>query len=155
MLWLQLIHVSEKKLPSLVSYVDKEGSTNHWHHKGQQLSATCYHQLQNPLKTPTYMYIRCPDILKSIAPWLPVVFVWHPWPDNISQSQNDQRDLLKSTKSLKAIQEQNNSSTNSLMPAGCQCNVKSVIFKLISRVDILNITFEIALRWLPQYFTDD
>ena len=42
---------------------------------------------------------------------------------------------------------------NSLAPGRCRCNLKLVIFT--SRVDILSISYEIALRWMPQNFTDD
>ena len=44
---------------------------------------------------------------------------------------------------------------NSLAPGRCGCNVKLVIFKLTSRVHILSIWCEIALRWMPLDFTDD
>ena len=37
---------------------------------------------------------------------------------------------------------------------GLQCN-KLVIFKLISRIDLLNISYEIVLWWMPQDLTDD
>ena len=43
---------------------------------------------------------------------------------------------------------------NSLVPARCRCNLKLVIFILMARVDILGISCEIALRWLPQDFID-
>ena len=39
---------------------------------------------------------------------------------------------------------------NSLTPGRCGCNLKSVMFKLISRIDILSISCEIAPRWMPQ-----
>ena len=44
---------------------------------------------------------------------------------------------------------------NSLAPGRCGCNLKLVIFKLTSRVDILSISCEIALRWMTQDFIDD
>ena len=44
---------------------------------------------------------------------------------------------------------------NSLVPGRWGCNLKLVIFKLTSRVDILSFSCEIALRWMPQDFTDD
>ena len=44
---------------------------------------------------------------------------------------------------------------NSLVPGRCGCNLKLVIFKLTSRVYILNISCEIALRWMPQDLTGD
>ena len=44
---------------------------------------------------------------------------------------------------------------NLLVPGRCRCNLKLVIFKLMSRVDILSISCEIALRWMPQDITDD
>ena len=44
---------------------------------------------------------------------------------------------------------------NTLAPGRCGCNLKLVIFKHTSRVDILSISCEIALRWMPQDFTDD
>ena len=44
---------------------------------------------------------------------------------------------------------------NSLVPGRCGCNLKLVIFKLTSRLDILSISCEIALRWMPKDFTDD
>ena len=43
---------------------------------------------------------------------------------------------------------------NSLVPGRCGCNLKLVIFKLTARVDILSISCEIALRWMPQDFID-
>ena len=36
-----------------------------------------------------------------------------------------------------------------LVPGRCGCNLKIVIVKLISRVDILNFFNEILLRWMP------
>ena len=33
--------------------------------------------------------------------------------------------------------------------------VKLAIFKLISKIDILSISCEIALRWMPQDLIDD
>ena len=44
---------------------------------------------------------------------------------------------------------------NSLVPGRCGWNLNLVIFKLTSRVDTLSISGEIALRWMPQDFTDD
>ena len=44
---------------------------------------------------------------------------------------------------------------NSLAPGRCGSNLKEVIFKLKSSIDILSISCGIALRWLPQVFTDD
>ena len=35
------------------------------------------------------------------------------------------------------------------------CNLKLVIFKLISEIDILSISCEIILMWMPQDLTDD
>ena len=32
----------------------------------------------------------------------------------------------------------------------CRCNLEWVIFKLISTLDIFNISWEIVLRWMPQ-----
>ena len=43
----------------------------------------------------------------------------------------------------------------SLVPGRFGCNLKLIIFKLTSRVDILSISCEIALSWMPQDFTDD
>ena len=42
---------------------------------------------------------------------------------------------------------------NSLAPGGCAGNVKLVMF--ISKIDIMNISCETALRYMPQKFTDD
>ena len=42
-----------------------------------------------------------------------------------------------------------------VVPGRGGCNLKLVIFKLTSRVDILSISREIALMWMPQDFTDD
>ena len=41
-------------------------------------------------------------------------------------------------------------------PGRCGCNLKSLILKLISRMDIyiLSISCEIALMWMPQDLTD-
>ena len=39
---------------------------------------------------------------------------------------------------------------------GWSCNLKLVFFlKLISRIDIFIISYQIALRWLPQDLTDN
>ena len=43
----------------------------------------------------------------------------------------------------------------SLVPGRSYCNRKLVIFKLISRIGILSISYESALRWMPQDLTDD
>ena len=37
----------------------------------------------------------------------------------------------------------------------CFFDLKSVIFKLMSRINILRISCEIALRWIPHDLTDD
>ena len=39
---------------------------------------------------------------------------------------------------------------NSLAPGRSGSNLKLIIFKLILRIDILSISFEFALRWMPQ-----
>ena len=39
---------------------------------------------------------------------------------------------------------------NSLAPGKCECNLKLVISKLISKADILSISYEIALRLMLQ-----
>ena len=45
---------------------------------------------------------------------------------------------------------------NSLAPGRCGCNLKLIICKLIlSRIDTLSISCEIAFRWIPQDLTDD
>ena len=44
---------------------------------------------------------------------------------------------------------------NSLAPERCDCNFELVIFKLISKIDILGISCEIALRWMLEDLTDD
>ena len=44
---------------------------------------------------------------------------------------------------------------NSLTPGICNCYLKSVIFKHISVINILNISFEIAIRWMPLDPIDD
>ena len=44
---------------------------------------------------------------------------------------------------------------NSLAPGRCGCNLKWVIFKLISRIDIVIISSEIAHRWMPWGLADD
>ena len=43
---------------------------------------------------------------------------------------------------------------NTLAPGKWSCNNKLVIFKLVSRIHILNISCEIALRSVPQGLTD-
>ena len=50
------------------------------------------------------------------------------------------------------VQEAN---VNSLAPERCFCNLKLLIFKHLSGIDILSISYEIALRWMPQDLTDD
>ena len=37
----------------------------------------------------------------------------------------------------------------------CSFNLNLVILKLRSKIYILNVSCEIALRWLPQYLMDD
>ena len=44
---------------------------------------------------------------------------------------------------------------NSLAPGRCGCYLKLVVFKLVSRINILSISCEIVLRWTPQDLTDD
>ena len=39
---------------------------------------------------------------------------------------------------------------NSLAPRRCVCNLESVIFKFIQRIDILRNSCEITIRWMPQ-----
>ena len=46
-------------------------------------------------------------------------------------------------------------SFNSLAPGRCRCNLQLIIFKLISMINILSISCEITLRWMPQNFTYD
>ena len=46
-------------------------------------------------------------------------------------------------------------SINLTAPWRYGCNINSVIFKLISRADIWGMSWEIALRWIPQDLTDD
>ena len=41
-------------------------------------------------------------------------------------------------------------SLNSLVPGRCSNNFKSLIFKLVSRIDILTISCKIAVGWVPQ-----
>ena len=44
---------------------------------------------------------------------------------------------------------------NSLTLCRCGCNIKLVIFKFMSRIDILSISCDIELSWMPQDLTDD
>ena len=44
---------------------------------------------------------------------------------------------------------------NPLAPGRWGCGFKLVILKLISRIYVLNISYDIILRWLPQDLTDD
>ena len=44
---------------------------------------------------------------------------------------------------------------NSLAPGRCSWNLKSVIFKVILRIDISSISCEIALMSMPQDLIDD
>ena len=44
---------------------------------------------------------------------------------------------------------------NQSAPAKCSCEIKLVILKLISMIDILSISCKIAFRWMPQYLIDD
>ena len=46
-------------------------------------------------------------------------------------------------------------SYNSLAAGRCGSDVQLAIFNVISRIDILSISFEIALRWMPHYLTGD
>ena len=48
-----------------------------------------------------------------------------------------------------------NTKFNSLAPGRSGSNFKLVIYKLISRIDILSISCETALRWMPQDLIDD
>ena len=43
---------------------------------------------------------------------------------------------------------------NSLAPGRFDYSLKLVTFKLISKINILNIFCEIAIRWMPQNLTD-
>ena len=49
----------------------------------------------------------------------------------------------------------NKDSVNSLAPGRYSCDLKLIIFKLISRVDILSFSFEFAPMWIPQDLTGD
>ena len=40
-------------------------------------------------------------------------------------------------------------------PQRCGCNLKWVIFKLISNMDILSTTYGTVLMWMPQYLSAD
>ena len=42
-----------------------------------------------------------------------------------------------------------------LAPGRCGCNMKLIIFKLISRIAILSICYEIAFMWMPQDLAND
>ena len=44
---------------------------------------------------------------------------------------------------------------NSLAPGRCGCYLKLVIFKLVSRINIMSISCKIVLRWTPLDLTDD
>ena len=44
---------------------------------------------------------------------------------------------------------------NSLVFCRCSCNIRLITFKLISRIDILSVSCEIGLKWMPQDLTDD
>ena len=44
---------------------------------------------------------------------------------------------------------------NSLAPGKCCCNFKSVIFKVISMIDIWSTSCEIALWWMSKHLTND
>ena len=46
-------------------------------------------------------------------------------------------------------------SVDSLAPGKCGCNVKSVIFILLSRIDFLSISCGITLRWMSEALTND
>ena len=46
-------------------------------------------------------------------------------------------------------------SLNSLAPGRCDFAFKLIIFKLISRIDVLSISCEIALRWMSGNLSDD
>ena len=47
------------------------------------------------------------------------------------------------------------SNVNSLAPGTSGCNLELVISKLISKIDIMNISNEIVIRLMPQDLTDD
>ena len=47
------------------------------------------------------------------------------------------------------------SSLNSLVPGRCGCDLKLMISKPISRIDILSTCLEIALTWMPHDLMDD
>ena len=44
---------------------------------------------------------------------------------------------------------------NSFTPGWWGCNIKLSVFKHISKIHILGITSEVALRWMTQNLTDD
>ena len=45
--------------------------------------------------------------------------------------------------------------TELIGPGWCVCNLKLVTFKLISRIDILRISWEATIKWIPQDLTDN
>ena len=45
--------------------------------------------------------------------------------------------------------------SNSLAPKRCGCDFISTFFKLILRIDVMNSSCEICLRWMPQNPIDD
>ena len=44
---------------------------------------------------------------------------------------------------------------NSLAPEICSCNLKSPILKLILKINILSISSEFALKWMPEGYTNE
>ena len=43
---------------------------------------------------------------------------------------------------------------NSLAPGRCSCNLKLIIFKLVSKIDVLRVSYEITVMWMPGDLTD-
>ena len=52
------------------------------------------------------------------------------------------------------LQEINQNNINSLAPGRCASYLKFVTFKVVSRINILSISCEIVLRWMPQGLID-
>ena len=51
------------------------------------------------------------------------------------------------------ISAENKQWINSLTPGGCCCNLKLVILKLLSWIDVLRFSCKIPLRWMPKDLT--
>ena len=81
----------------------------------------------------------------------------YPWLQSISRLRKNGCQLVDNIFKFVFLYTHGTSTwrVNSLASEKCSCNFKLVIFKFISRIIILSISCNIALRWMPEYLTDN